>query len=210
MDSEASSTLSTHQFRLDTRSAQTLLGLCSGLIADKNINDTEIAYLHTWIAENTSIKDQWPACEILKRITAIKSDGVVTEDERADLVRLLEEIARNNFSDTGAAAAEGPALPLDLNASITFNKTIFCFTGDFMYGTRAVCQATTEKTGASFIDTVNKKLNYLVIGSRVSPSWFNTTYGRKIEKATQLKASGQNLQIVSEKQWVDAISNFIQ
>ncbi len=141
--------------RIETRSAQTLIGICSGLIADDELTDKEISYLQTWIQENSGLKDQWPASQIIRRIEDIKSDGIITEAERDDLIKLLKDITQNNFSDTGAAGAEGPALPID-NVTITFTDKTFCFTGEFMYGTRNACQEVITKLGAVPIDGISK------------------------------------------------------
>lgn len=134
------------------------------------------------------------------------ADGVVTEEERADLQDALTALARNDFTNTGAAAPDGPALPVDDSALIQFPDMTFCFTGQFLFGTRSACERAVTELGGVPVDTVGKRLNYLVIGTLVSPDWINTTYGRKIEKAMTLRDSGNNVSIVSEKQWSTAIT----
>jgi NAD-dependent DNA ligase len=195
------------QHFIETKAAQTLLGICSGLMADATLNNNEIIYLQTWLTEHKNIVSFWPGSAIYSRINEVMADGIVTDEERTDLIKMLSEISGNYFYETGAAIAEAPVLPLDDDPSIFFNHMTFCFTGEFMYGTRANCERVVLRLGAMPIDNVTKKLNYLVIGSRISPMWANTTYGRKIEKAVGYRDGGIELAIISEQQWFQAIAD---
>lgn len=196
-----------NQNRIDTRSIQALMGICSGLVADDNLNDKEIYYLRGWLLEHQSIRDQWPVSVIHFKIQEILADGVITNEERQSLVLRLQELTGNFFSDTGSAATEGQVLPLDDDPSIFFNGMSYCFTGEFLYGTRAACERVILKLGAMPQDNVTKKLNYLVIGSRCNPDWINESYGRKIEAAMNHKSSGLDICIISERQWTAALQD---
>lgn len=194
-----------NQNRNDCKSIQLLLGICTGIAADKNINDQEISYLQTWITEHNHLQDQWPVCAIHYKIKEIMADGIISDDERIELLERLQELTGNYFSETGASATEGPTLPIDDDPSIFFRDMSYCFTGEFLYGTRAACERAILKLGAMPQNGVTKKLNYLVIGSRCNPDWINETYGRKIEQAMNYKAEGIELIIVSERQWTAAL-----
>lgn len=195
------------QQRIDTRSMQLLLGICSGIASDQNINDQEIAYLQTWLLEHDSIRDQWPASAIHSRIKEITADGIITAEEREQLLLRLQELSGNYFNETGAAATEAPVMPLDDDPSIYFKNMSYCFTGEFLYGTRAACERVILKLGSMPQDNVTKKLNYLVIGSRCNPDWVNESYGRKIELALRYREDGCELCIISEKQWTTALQD---
>lgn len=201
-------TIKAIQQSTDTRKLQTLLGICSGLSADSVLNDKEISYLHAWLIDNKSIIDVWPANVIYKRIETIKKDGVITDDERSNLIALLQEISGNTFSSTGAVTHEVAGIEYETDPDIVFTNTLYCFTGEFIFGTRAKCERTILNLGAMAVSNVSGNLDYLVVGSRISENWINTSYGRKIEKAIQLKTNGSNLAIISEKQWIDAITDF--
>lgn len=207
MSSLSDSAAKSIQIHIDTKATQTLLGICSGLIADASLNNQEIAYLQTWLSDNKNVASTWPGSAIARRICEITEDGIITESERAYLIDLLSELSGNYFQETGAATIEAPALPIDDDPSIFFKNMTFCFTGEFMYGTRANCERVVLQLGGMPIDNVTKKLDYLVIGSRISPMWVNTTYGRKIEKAVEQRDSGLELAIISEQQWFQAIAD---
>lgn len=195
------------QYRLDNRAMQTLLGLCAGIAADDQIQDKEIVFLSTWLAENQSVLQHWPGSAIAERVATILKDGIITQDERTDLLDMLQKITGNNFSETGVAAPDAPALPIDDDPSIFFRNMTFCFTGQFFYGTRAACERVILNLGGMALDNVSRKLDYLVIGSLIEPSWAHTTYGRKIETAMKHKQAGSELAIVSELQWTQAFAD---
>lgn len=207
MASNSKATLYAIQHRLDTRAMQTLLDICTGLTADEHINDQEIIFLRTWLNENSAAAERWPGSSIAARIDAILADGIITQAEREDLLGLLRDTSGNYFSETGAAAPEGPALPIDDDPSIYFRNMLFCFTGRFFYGTRAACERVILNLGGMAVDSIGKKLDYLVIGALIEPSWVHTTYGRKIEAAMKHKEAGSEIAIVSEQQWTQAIAD---
>lgn len=188
-----------------TKAAQMLLGICAGITADGHINDHEVRFLDTWLRENEDVAKCWPGDVIAKRIAGILADGVITAEERADLLETLQGISGNRFFDTGAASADGPCLPLDDDPSIFFRDMSYCFTGKFIFGTRAACERAVMRLGSMPVDTITKGLDYLVVGSMVNPEWVNTTYGRKIEKAMRYRQENGVPCIVSEKQWTIAL-----
>lgn len=200
-------TLVSIQHRLLTKAAQTLIGICSGITADGAIHDREVQFLSTWLAENPDVARTWPGCEIARRIRSILADGIITPDERADLQDTLQLMCGNFFDGTGAAAPEGPALPIDDDPCILFQHRTFCFTGRFLFGTRAACERAILALGGTAVDSVSKRLDYLVVGTMIEPQWANTTYGRKIEKAVSCRDDGSEIVIVSERQWTAALAD---
>lgn len=210
MGKDGLATLYATQHRLDTRAMQTLLGICTGFCADEHISDKEVIFLETWLKENNETTAYWPGSAIAGRIRTILADGIITNEERADLHELLRSITENHFSETGAASPERPALPIDDDPSIFFRNMLFCFTGKFFYGTRAACERVILNLGGMAVDSVSKRLDYLVIGALIEPSWAHTTYGRKIESAMKHKEAGSEITIISEQQWTRAIADAVR
>lgn len=193
--------------RLLTKASITLMGICTGIAADGNINDAEILFLRTWLLDNREALEEWPGQALAEQVASILADGKITEDERKELLETLEGITGNSFHETGSAAADHPALPLDQDPTIQFEDRTFCFTGTFSYGRRDACESLTESYGGVISDTVTKALDYLVIGSLISPAWFNQSYGRKIEKAASYRNKGGRPSIISEAQWRAAMAD---
>ena len=106
------------------------------------------------------------------------------------------------MQETGATEGLSTNLPVEDVDVIDFDGSLFCFTGTFLYGTRAACHKATESAGGVAAKGITKKLNYLVIGTNTTQSWANTSFGRKIEKAVDYRDSGVPLAIISEACWI--------
>jgi len=58
---------------------------------------------------------------------------------------------------------------------------------------------TVERLGGKFTNTINRHLDYLIVGTEGNPCWTYSCYGRKIEDALDLKRQGAGLLIVHEE-----------
>ncbi|GLR13284.1 hypothetical protein GCM10007907_20740 [Chitinimonas prasina] len=187
------------------KAAEQLLGVATGLIADSSINDKEILFLQTWLFDHPELCHRWPGRPIADRIRAILSDGIITDAERTDMLELLRGICGYQFDETGTGEPSVAAIPYDDDPSVWIEGYTFCLTGRFLFGNRADCERAVLSRGGFIADSVTTKLDYLVVGSMVEPTWANTTYGRKIEKALDYNDKGHGIAIVPEKDWHAAL-----
>ena len=191
--------------RLLKRSCQELIGIAEGMLVDDQLCDKEIIFLKNWLEKNGEIAYTWPGEVVYKRICDVLEDGHIDEAERSFLTKTLEELAGGGFHDTGALSSDPTSLPLEQVHTLVFAGSSFCFTGTFLYGTREACHRATEKAGGVSAPRITKKLDYLVVGTMTTRSWAHTSFGRKIEKAVQLKQDGCPLSIIDEKDWVSSL-----
>jgi hypothetical protein len=167
--------------RLLKRSCESLLGICSGILADGRLADEEIRFLDTWLADNDDISTTWPGEVVFARVRGVSSDGVITEDEREHLKTALSELLGGTLEDTGATSGMATRLPVDDVDVIKIADNSFCFTGNFLYGTRKACENAIVQRGGEPSASVRTDLNYLVIGTLASREWAHTSHGRKID-----------------------------
>lgn len=184
------------------RAIEHLLGMVTGMVADGQLHDLEIKMLSTWLTSYPEATTEFPGSVIARKVTEVLNDRIITEDERAHLMEVLLGLASTDFSVTGSAAPEVATLPIDDNIDVHFSDAMVCFTGEFLYGTRAACERLVLKLGARYADTVSRKVNILVIGTKVSDDWAHTSFGRKIQKAMELRDQGHPIEIISERRWL--------
>lgn len=189
-----------------TKATEHLLGICEGILSDSKLNDSEIGFLNLWLRQYPEVTTCWPGTAIASRVQTVLSDGVITEDERQDLFNTLKGVCGFQLYETGSAESAVAEIPFDDDPSIWFDGRTFCFTGKFIFGTRTNCERVVQNLGAYPVNNVNSKLEYLVVGALIEPSWAHTSYGRKIEKVLQYKEKGYGISIVSERQWSEAMS----
>jgi NAD-dependent DNA ligase len=182
-----------------------LLGMVQGMLADGHLHDMEIKFLSTWLDANDDVVQMWPASVVAQRIRTAFQDGHISEEERIHLTQTLGDLLANDFAETGSATAEPTRLPVTDDIHVEVRDAGFCLTGEFAFGTRNACANLTERAGGIAVDNVSKKARYLVIGSRASPDWAHTSYGRKIERAVEMQTQGHAIYIISEQRWLKAL-----
>lgn len=73
-----------------------LNGIIEGVVCDGEVNEVEILRLKEWMdSYGDSIRDHKPSAELCKVIDDILVDGIVTEEEQAELLDLLNARIRN-------------------------------------------------------------------------------------------------------------------
>lgn len=186
------------------RSLGALLGIATGLLADRQLNDLEIRFLNEWLQGNSAIATSWPGDVIHARIQGVLSDGVVTESERLHLVKTLQELVGGTLEEL-ASSTHVTQLAFDDVPQLRFSGTSFCLTGDFVFAPREICAREIEQRGGVVIRSVTKKLNYLVVGGLGSPEWKHGSFGIKIEQAIKHKRDGLSVKIVHEDRWASSL-----
>lgn len=157
-----------------------------------------------WLKKNKSYKDTWPISILYSQITKTLEDGVIDEEERSLLIATMTEFA--DFSPV----CEQPAVSLPLctdPAPIIYKGKTFVLTGDFIAGTRTNCEKEIEHQGGTTQKRVTLKTDYLIIGDKGSSDWVHQTFGRKIERAVQLRDNGHKIAIISEQNWIESLKD---
>ena len=82
-----------------TAALQVLVGLVSGLVCDRKLDDAEIHYLNDWLKENITMNDVFPVNIYIRNIQAILEDKSISSAEREHFLRLLEKQANSDNFD---------------------------------------------------------------------------------------------------------------
>ncbi len=189
------------------KSCEALLGICAGILADGQVNEHEIRFLDLWLKDNPDISAVWPGEIIVKRVHEVLADNIITLDEIEYIKKTLTELIGGSMQESGAVSGLSTQLPIndDRANPIIFSDAGFCFTGNFIFGTRSACERAILQRGATASSNVTMNLKYLVIGTMVSRDWANTSHGRKIEKAVEFQKKGHSILIISEEHWVKSL-----
>jgi NAD-dependent DNA ligase len=189
--------------RLDDRQVSELIGIAHGLMADNELKDSEIAYLHRWLVANSSVTDNPVVGTLIAKIHSVLADFRIDDEERAGVAHLLASLCRNDFEI--GEVLKATSLPLDSPPPVVrIQGAVFCFTGTFSFGSRAECENAVAERGGN-CGSLTRKTQYLVIGEYATDSWAHSSFGRKIENAVELRAQGLPLAIISEQHWRKAL-----
>ncbi|KIQ93388.1 DNA polymerase III subunit epsilon [Anoxybacillus thermarum] len=199
-------------YDLITSSIQQLQGILHGILADNVLNEAEIEQLCSWIDDHDFLKGTYPFDEIHSLLVSVKQDGIISDDEK----NLLKAFFAN-FVDTRASynvhEFEVKALQSQYSISgicavcpeITFENKVFSFTGASTRATRNEIAKIIQNMGGIFNNNVTKDTNYLIVGGDGNPCWAFACYGRKVEKAIELRKKGTPIIIVHENDFWDEV-----
>jgi NAD-dependent DNA ligase len=185
-----------------------LLRLCSGFVRDNYLSEDEIRELGAWLTQHEEVLVEWPGSVIADRVQEVLADGIITDEERVGLQKLLEKAAGTR-PEVKVALTLATRLPVDEPPpKVVFEGRGFCFTGDFIFGSRQRCERSVFERGGLCHDKVITATDFLVIGTLASPRWAHEVYGRKIEAAVLSKNSGRSVAIISEEHWTQFVERF--
>jgi len=189
------------------RDISEMLGLAKGIISDGVINADEAEFLGAWGLAHPEALAQWPVDLVFSRLIQILADGKVDEAERQDLHELLSQLIGGATSIL-LGWQGSTELPLDRPAPLVCYgpAEVFVFTGKFAYGTRAHCHTEITARASTCDENITSRTTFLVLGTFGSTDWRQTSYGRKIEKAVNLRAVGYPIRIVGEDHWANSLA----
>ena len=195
-----------------TTDLQTLQGLCHGILADGVINEAEVFALNNWLEENTHLSTYYPYDEIRSLILSIVADRKITEDEKLILKAYFSQFVdlRNSRIKREIKLETSDVNIFGLCANdpnIIFKDRTFCVTGILKRESRVSLKSKIIKLGGVPVDNLSKSVDYLIVGDNGNPAWAFSCYGRKVEKAINMRKDGHNIVLVHEFDFSDIIDD---
>ncbi|MGO3406769.1 BRCT domain-containing protein [Marinomonas sp.] len=181
------------------------LGLLSGIVSDDVINDKELGYILGWISVHEDVLDNAIVKEVSQKILRHTRTPYPTTKEKSDLLAFIKKNTGTQFIETGSTTTHPLEHIADKVDRMDHEYARICFTGIFNTGSRKEVESIATDLGAITRKDPSKSIDYVIIGSQVSPDWKHTSFGRKIQKAIELRESGHPLIILTEKQWSEFI-----
>lgn len=196
-----------------TSQIQRLEGLLHGIVSDGKISDDEIMSLSKWLDDNDHLSGVYPFDEVYSLLIAAKEDGTVSDDERNMLRAFFStfvdtstsyNIHENDVAELQKQYSIGGICAVCPDIEIA-GKT-FCFTGASKRATRSEVAEIVCNNGGKYHDTVTAKTDYLIVGADGNPCWAFSCYGRKVERAIELRKKGKPIIIVHEYDFWDEVN----
>lgn len=198
-------------FNAATADMQKLHALVAGIASDGEISVEELKGLSVWLQEHEHLKKCWPYDEVESLVTSVLTDKKISPDEHKLLMGFFGEFVSilDNKTIVSPAFLDGSNI-VGLCAvcpEIAFADAVFCLTGQSYKYTRSEFEEIISSLGGKAASGVSKKVNYLIVGADGNPCWAYACYGRKVEKAVELRKAGHPIVIVHENDFHDAISD---
>lgn len=189
--------------RMNRRSADMLLGVAAGIVADGVVTQQEALFLQQWMESQLAHLED-PVINLLyQRIDLMLQDGMLDPEESAELLDTLRGFAGlSAAAPTAQTFTASNSLPLNQpEPDIAWDGRVFVFTGVMAFGPRKECERLVRERGGAIGAGVSKKVDYLVIGSIGNAQWRHSSYGAKIIRAVELREEGIPIAIIGEELW---------
>lgn len=178
-----------------------LIGLCRGILIDGVVSDAEAIVFRQWVDRYFEEQPTFPFDDIKRRLDAVFADGVIDPAEREELTAIMNSLGGLTQDETGIQSLSA-SLPLCNPApEIDYVGAEFVVTGRCSYGTRNKVWEAIQARGGAVNDNPRQTTRFLLIGHFASRDWVHTSYGRKIERAVELRNAGHRVSIISEAHW---------
>ncbi len=200
---------SNEYFNTATSDMQKLHAIMAGIGADGVITVEELKGLMAWLDDHERLKTCWPYDEVQSMVLGVLADKKIDSEEHAMLMKFFGEF----ISILDNQTIVNPAVAEDTNIvglcavcpEIKFPDAVFCLTGSSHKYKRNDFEELITSLGGNAANTVSKKVHHLVVGSDGNPCWAYACYGRKVEKAIELRKQGHKILIVHENDFHDAV-----
>lgn len=192
-----------------TRDMQVLQGILYGILADGKITKEELDGLQDWLYDNDQLASYYPYDEICTLVNQVLKDGVVSPDEEQLLKVFFSQFTTGGTKCVACSENDKKLLTTAgicaLDPEIMFEDHLFCFTGKSQKASRSELAEIIVEHGGKFNDGVTAKTDYLIIGNDGNQCWAFSCYGRKVEKAIDLRKKGKHILIVNELDFWDSL-----
>jgi NAD-dependent DNA ligase len=204
--------LSTDFYDQTTADLQRLHGIVGGIIADGVITEDELKGLAVWVEEHEHLRTCWPYDEISSLITSVMADKKIDEQEQrvlkaffSEFVTVLDErtIVSPQLEVKGTVVGLCAVCP-----EVEFEGRKFCFTGASARHTRSALSQIVRDLGGDVTTSLTLSVSYLVVGAEGNPCWAYACYGRKVEKAVNLRKAGSRVMVIHENDFHDAVADY--
>jgi hypothetical protein len=78
------------------KAIHTLEGIVRGIAIDDKVNDSELSVLTGWIAAHREFADRHPFNEVIPRLHQILADGIIDDEEKADILWLCNKFTTDD------------------------------------------------------------------------------------------------------------------
>lgn len=195
-----------------THNVQKLHGILHGILADNKINLLELKKLDEWLTDNDYLTGIYPYDELCSLLVSILKDGHLDDNEMA-----LLKVFFSDYVDLKASSNLDEQEIKELKRTIKLPGicavcpeiiipgNLFCFTGQSSSGSRKDISSLIESMGGRYKDTVTRDTSYLIVGNEGNPCWAFSCYGRKVEKAMNMRKTGNKIMIIHENDFWDEV-----
>jgi hypothetical protein len=187
----------------DKSSLNRFMGYCAGIACDDLIQLKEAIGIVEYAEQNPSILRDSSAAAIVFCCKDAVIDGMINEEESAEICEAITALVGDSYADTGISALGGVPVFSEGELPCTLHEMkgqVFVFTGNFEVTPRRIIEDQVTALNAKIAKSVTKKTDFVVVGAEAARDWVFTHKGLKLNKALKMHQDTGRPQFVSEAQ----------
>jgi len=132
-----------------------------------------------------------------KLINAIETQDIAVGNQAIKSMKAILDTAANSLNFESLWHT-GP---------VEYSGREFCLTGNFQTGTKEECEKKIIEKGGTVSKSVKLQTDYLIVGGEKSDYWAHENYGRKVERALEIRHQKKlgKPYIVGEYDWLKTL-----
>lgn len=168
----------------------TLDGILLGISLDKMLSDAESNSLYNWCIDNAPLAKKKPYNELFETIFDAISDNILTLDEKDNILWLCQKLRSSGayYDDVTPGLQTLHGILYGILADNIISKEELLALEDWMARN----------------ETLSSYYPFDEVGNNGNMCWAYSCYGRKVEKAIELRKKGDNIVIVNEVDFWDS------
>ena len=177
-------------------------GFLKGIACDNRISASELQTAIDICKTFPMLLDEPRVASLMKNIEIIIADGVVDQDEEAEVCDWISKIVGDSYADTGITSSldviSSPEYETSISLSDLKNKKVVVtgiFAEDFIQ--KEVIEAL-EGEGVRVTRKVSSKTDYVVFGRKGNQHWTHTHAGTKLMDAYKLQQKTGKPKLIRE------------
>lgn len=191
---------------------QKLRGIVAGIVADGVIEKDELTLLSGWMESHEHLKGVYPYDEIYSLITEVLADGRIDAKEHELLLAFFSDFLRTADDQVVTCAVDLKSLGVfgvcACEPDIDFAGKTFCVTGISEDSDLKKIQETVEELGGEYRQGMGEDVDFLIVSAEGNPCWVFSCFGKKVEKALEMRKAGGSVQIILEADFWDSVEDF--
>ena len=169
-------------------------GIATGITADNVVNDQERNALINWVKMRKEFLTEFPLSDfanlVMNKAKSNEEILLFCKSVALDISKDKNQVIENIYDQVD---------------KIDYDGYGFCISGEFKKLYRDQIEEIITERGGIVKSGVTKLVHYLVIGSNKSDGWAHGKWGRKIEKAIELRKAGLPILIIDEETFLKYI-----
>ena len=176
-------------------------GFLKGIACDNVISVKELNALLNYLSAHPYIQGDPRILDIKAKTISALEDSIIDPEESDEICEWISRLVGDSFADTGLTCSTDSGLQDDLLKKVSLKDlkgSSVVITGTFQNYSRRAIKERLSSLNVTVLNSVSRKVDYLVVSNEASRFWATPNAGTKLLKAHKLRADHDKPMLIGE------------